>query len=71
MSKLADERKREWIKRWEHDNENVREGWIKRTDGRLGYVYLRNPDYVIRGDFLLRDGVYRRIWIPCRKSWQI
>ena len=71
MNGLTDEKKQKWIKRWEQDNENVREGWIKRSDGWVGYVYLQNTDYVIRGDFLPKKGVYRRIWVPWYRRFQI
>ena len=68
---MKDRKKQAWIERWEQDNSDVREGWIKRSDGKIGYVYLENPDYVIRGDFLPERGVFRRIWVPWYRRYQI
>ena len=63
------------FKNWNQVNQDedgyIRAGWIRRTDGHVGYVNLDNQDFTIRGDFMLIGGVHKRTWVAYHRRNRI
>ncbi len=63
------------FKNWNQANQDedgyIRAGWIRRSDGHVGYVNLDNPDCIIRGDFIRIGTLHRRTWVAYHRRARV
>ena len=54
---------RNWNQINQDEDGHIRAGWVRRTDGHVGYVNLNSPNCTIRGDFMRIGNIHKRTWI--------